>query len=123
MDPALVPLKIKQRVEYRRDFRFKSGALYTDLTGYTALAQIYDEERITKYGEFDVIWLNRIITNTAIDGDYHLRISLPEAQTILTVEDAFWDLRMIPPDVIVQPPFYPVEGKITYQISYTDDDT
>jgi hypothetical protein len=122
MDPIPTPLRIKQRVEFRRDFRFKAGTAFADLTGYNAIAEIWNDDRSIKYADFTVTWLNRVITNTALDGDYHLRLSLPEAATIRTDEDAFWDLRMEPPNLLVEPAFYAAEGKVTFVISYSDND-
>lgn len=119
---ADVPILIKQRVEFRRDFRFLAGTAFADLTGYTAIAEIWNDDRSIKYADFTVTWLNRIITDTDLDGDYHLRISLPEPLTIRTDEDAVWDLRLEPPDLITETAFYPVEGKVTFILSYSDDD-
>ena len=119
---ADLPLEIKQRVEFRRDLRFKSGDTFADLTGYNAIAEIWNDDRSIKYADFTVTWLNRVITNTALDGDYHIRLSLPEAETIRTEEDAFWDLRLEPPDLVTEPAFYPLQGKVAFVISYSDDD-
>ena len=120
MAPSVTPLSIEQRVEYRRDFRFKSGAAYADLTGYQAQAEIWNEERTIKYGTFNTVWLHRTITNTSLDGDYHLRIVLPASQTLTLYEDAYWDLLLVPPNTTVQPPFYSNRGKVTYILSFTE---
>lgn len=122
MEPLDVPLRIKQRVEFRRDLRFLSGTQFADLTGFNAIAEIWNDDRSLKYADFTVTWLNRVITNTALDGDYHIRLSLPEPLTIQAPEDAVWDLRMEPPDMNVEPAFYAAEGKVTFLLSYSDDD-
>ena len=119
---ADIPLQIKQRVEFRRDLRFLAGSAFADLTGYTAIAEIWNSRRSIKYADFTVTWLNRTITDTALDGDYHIRLSLPEPATLRSEDDAVWDLRMEPPNLQVDPAFYPVEGQVTFVLSYSDDD-
>ena len=122
MEPLDLPLRIKQRVEFRKDLRFLTGTVFADLTGFVAIAEIWNDDRSFKYADFTVTWLNRTITNTALNGDYHIRISLPEALTIQTPEDAVWDLRLEPPNMVVEPAFYAAEGKVTFLLSYSDDD-
>lgn len=122
MAAADYPLIIKQRVEFRRDFRFAVENGFADLTGYVAIAEIWNDDRSIKYADFTVTWLNRIITDVSEEGDYHLRISLPEEDTIRTDEDAVWDLRMEPPDLVTEPAFYPVKGRVTFELSFSDDD-
>ena len=119
---ADVPLQIKQRVEFRRDLRFLAGTDFADLSGYVALAEIWNDDRSVKYADFTVTWLNRTITDITPEGDYHIRISLPEPETIRTDEDAVWDLRLEPPDLTVEPAFYPIQGKVSFVLSYSDDD-
>lgn len=115
MELVRIPLLIRQRLPFRRRFRFRSGAHLVDLTGYEAIAQIWNADRTVQYEELDVVWLDR---QPEEDG-WHLRLELPEERTLEAHLNPVWDLRLIPPGDA--DPFYPInKSPVAYMQNYSD---
>lgn len=113
MKPAYVTLDVPQRANFRRKFRIRTDTGYADLTDYTALAQIWDRDRKTKYTDLTVTWLNRIITTNT---QWHLEMTLSAANTADIPEDSWWDLRLNVGDGV---PTYVMRGPVNSTITYS----
>lgn len=113
MKPAYVTLDVPQRANFRRKLRIRTGTGYADLTDYTALAQVWNRARTTKYFDITITWLNRIIsTNT----QWHFEMTFPAATAADIPEDAWWDLRLIVGDGV---PTYIMRGPVDNTITYS----
>jgi hypothetical protein len=115
---AYAPLEIPQRVGLRKLLRLRSDTQYADLTGYIAEAQIWNKERTVKYFDIQLTWLHRTIADPKTD--WHIELVLSEANSISIPEDAWWDLRLDPPDPDALA-FYPLRGPVTNDITYSGD--
>ena len=118
MDAAYAPLEIPQRVGLRKLFRLRTATNYVDLSGYNAEAQIWNRERTVKYLDITLTWTNRIITDPSTQ--WHIQLTLPEADSLSIPEDAWWDLCLEPPRSEGLA-FYPLRGPVVNSVTYSGD--
>ena len=85
VQPGTYNITLQRRADYSVLLQFKdSNDAVIDLTGYTAYAQVWNEERTTKYANFSVAYTNR--TNGQIT------ISLSDAQTATFIDELRYDV-------------------------------
>lgn len=82
MDPGKYDIRINQRATFVREI-----ILPIDLTGHLIYAQVWDEKRRKKIGNFDVEMID------ASEGHFRLKMDWPE--TTLLKKPAFWDLMVV----------------------------
>jgi len=85
VQPGTYNITLQRRADYSVLLQFKdSTSSAIDLTGYTAYAQVWNEDRSTKYADFAVVYTNR--TNGQIT------ISLTDTQTTTFTDELRYDV-------------------------------
>ena len=111
---AIIPGKKNFTVDRRADFPIKltfkdSTGSAINLTGYTVAAQVYNEDRSTKFADWTVAYTDR--ANGIVD------ISLTDTQTAtFTPSILFYDVLLTEPG---GDKFYYLEGKLFISEGYT----
>tara|TARA_Y100001938_G_scaffold149431_1_gene236199 strand:- start:1261 stop:1602 length:342 start_codon:yes stop_codon:yes gene_type:complete len=111
---AIIPGKKNFTVDRRADFPIKltfkdSTGSAINLTGYTVAAQVYNEDRSTKFADWTVAYTDR--ANGIVD------ISLTDTQTAtFTPSILFYDVLLTEPS---GDKFYYLEGKLFISEGYT----
>ena len=111
---AIIPGKKNFTVDRRADFPIKltfkdSTGSAINLTGYTVAAQVYNEDRSTKFADWTVAYTDR--ANGIVD------ISLTDTQTAtFTPNILFYDVLLTEPS---GDKFYYLEGKLFISEGYT----
>ena len=91
----------------------KAAGVPVDLTGFTVLAQVWeDERRLVKLADLTVTYVNRSLGQ--------IKLSLTRAQTRLIERSGFWDLLVIEPAGTAD---YWLEGPAVLDAGLTDDVT
>lgn len=76
---------LQRRADYDLSLQFKDSAgVGINLTGWTAYAQVWNQERTTKYADFTVTYTNRAAGQ--------IKIALTDTQTAAFPNEAFYDV-------------------------------
>lgn len=76
---------MQRRADYDLSLQFKdSNNANIDLTGWTAYAQVWNQDRTTKYADFAVTYVNRVAGQ--------IKIALTDALTATFPNEAFYDV-------------------------------
>lgn len=111
ISPATYTLRIPQRATLEESLVLRAGGNPVNLTGYTVLASIYqDEKRQVKIADLQVVYVNRA------NGAINLRLSHTVTRGI--TRDGFWDLLVIEPGGDRD---YWLEGPAKLDIGLTDE--
>tara|TARA_Y100000004_G_scaffold168023_1_gene201046 strand:- start:299 stop:640 length:342 start_codon:yes stop_codon:yes gene_type:complete len=85
VQPGTYNITLQRRADYSVLLQFKdSTGTVINLTGYTAYAQVWNEDRSTKYADFAVAYTSR--TNGQIT------ISLTDTQTATFIDELRYDV-------------------------------
>jgi hypothetical protein len=109
--PASYALRVPQRATLEELITLKAGSSAVNLTGYTVLAQIWeDERRRTKLVDLTVTYVNR--------AQGQIKLSLTRQQTRLIDRPGYWDMLVIEPGGAAD---YWLEGPAVLDQGLTDD--
>lgn len=100
---------MQRRADYSLQLQFKDSAgANLNLTGWTAYAQAWNQERTTKYADFAVTYTNRTAGQ--------ISIALTDTQTTSFPNEAFYDVLLENPSGLRG---YYMEGVIYASEGYT----
>ena len=86
--PATLNLRIQRRSDHIIDVQFKdSDGVALNLTGWTAVAQVWDKERTVQHGSFEITYVD---TTTG-----QLQLKLPFATTTSLPDESYYDVMLI----------------------------
>lgn len=109
ISPGTYNIRLQRRADYYVTLQFKdSTSAAIDLTGWTVEAQAWNQDRTTKYVDFDVAYTNRL-TGT-------VKISLTDVQTALLPDEAYYDVLLTDTAGLKE---YYLEGAIYVSEGYT----
>lgn len=109
--PATYTLHIPQRATLEEFITLKAAGTPVVLTGFTVLAQIWeDERRRVKLADLTVTYIDRALGK--------IKLSLSRAQTRLIDRPGYWDLLVIEPSGAAD---YWLEGPAMLDGGLTDD--
>lgn len=107
--PGTYNIKLQRRADYNITLQFKDSTdTAINLTGWTVAAQVWNQDRSTKYADFTVAYTNRVTGTIAI--------TLTDDQTSLFPDKAYYDVLLINPSNVRQ---YYLEGTVTVSEGYT----
>jgi hypothetical protein len=85
VQPGQHNITVQRRADYDLSLQFKdSNNANIDLTGWTAYAQVWNQDRTTKYADFAVTYVNRVAGQ--------IKIALTDALTATFPNEAFYDV-------------------------------
>lgn len=85
VQPGQYNISLQRRADYDLSLQFKdSNNANIDLTGWTAYAQVWNQDRTTKYADFAVTYVNRVAGQ--------IKIALTDALTATFPNEAFYDV-------------------------------
>lgn len=88
VSPGTYNFTLQRRADYSLLLQFKDSTdSAINLTGYTALAQVWDKGRTTKYADFSIAYTNR--------SNGQITISLTDTQTTDFPQFAYYDVLLI----------------------------
>lgn len=109
VSPGTYNITLQRRADYSVTLQFKdSTGTPIDLTGWTAAAQVWNQNRITKYADFTVTYTNRS-TGT-------IEIALSDTDTATFPNEAYYDVLLTNPSGLKE---YYLEGVIYVSEGYT----
>ena len=109
VSPGTYNFTLQRRADYSLDLQFKdSNGSAVDLTGYTAYAQAWNEERTTKSADFTIVYTNR--------SNGRIKISLTDTQTTTFPDELRYDVLLENPAGERE---YYLEGIICVSQGYT----
>lgn len=107
--PGTYNISLQRRADYSLGLQFKDGTgSPINLTGWTAYAQAWNEERTTKYADFAIAYTNRSLGQ--------ISISLTDTQTTSFPGECFYDVMLEDPSGLRE---YYLEGIIYVSEGYT----
>jgi hypothetical protein len=78
VQPATYNIRPQRRADYVLSVQFKdSTGTGINLTGWTCIAQVWDKERVNKYGDFTVTYVDRATGRVQLKLPYAITASLP----------------------------------------------
>ena len=109
IQPGVYNITLQRRADFRVLLQFKdSNENPINLTGWTAVAQIWDQGRSEKYADFQTEYVNRALGQISLFLGYQETIDLPRFTE--------YDVLLINPSGLRE---YYVEGTITASEGYT----
>lgn len=85
VQPGQHNITVQRRADYDLSLQFKdSNNANIDLTGWTAYAQVWNQDRTTKYADFAVTYVDRAAGQ--------IKIALTDALTATFPNEAFYDV-------------------------------
>lgn len=109
VQPGQHNISLQRRADYDLQLQFKdSTGAGINLTGWTVYAQVWDVDRVTKYADFAVTYINRA-TGT-------VKIALTDTQTAAFPDEAYYDVLLENPSTLRE---YYLEGIIYVSEGYT----
>lgn len=109
ISPGTYNISLQRRADYSVTLQFKdSNDAAINLTGWTVAAQVWNQGRTTKYGDFTVTYTNRSTGTVAI--------GLTDDQTTLLPDQAYYDVLLINGSGLRE---YYLEGVISVSEGYT----
>lgn len=107
--PGTYNIKLQRRADYSVTLRFiDSSNSAINLTSWTAAAQVWNQERTTKYADFTVTYTDRATGTIAI--------SLDDSVTAVLPDKAYYDVLLTNPSGVKE---YYLEGTVTVSQGYT----
>ena len=88
--PGRHDITIPQRATFRERLRLKADGAPLDLTGYQAVAQVWDRKRTAKLADLTIDWIDRDAGE--------LDLVLAHTATAAITKDGQWDLLLIQPN-------------------------
>lgn len=109
ISPGTYNISLQRRADYSITLQFKDSAnAAINLTGWTVAAQVWNQNRTTKYADFSVTYTNR---NTGT-----VAISLTDDQTALFPNEVYYDVLLTNTSGLKE---YYLEGIIYVSEGYT----
>ena len=109
VSPGTYNITLQRRADYSVTLQFKdSNNAVINLTGWTAAAQVWNQNRTTKYADFTVTYTNRS-TGT-------IEIALSDTDTATFPNEAYYDVLLTNPSGLKE---YYLEGIIYASEGYT----
>ena len=109
VSPGTYNITVQRRADYSVTLQFKdSTGTPIDLTGWIAAAQVWNQNRTTKYADFTVTYTNRS-TGT-------IEIALSDTDTATFPNEAYYDVLLTNPSGLKE---YYLEGIIYVSEGYT----
>lgn len=109
ISPGKYNTTIQRRADFVLDLQFKdSASIPINLTGWTVIAQAWNEGRTTKYADFVIAYPNRAMGS--------VRMSLAYTQTALFPDEVFYDVILVNPSNFRE---YYLEGILYVNEGYT----
>jgi hypothetical protein len=109
ISPGTYNISLQRRADYSITLQFKdSTGTAINLTGWSAAAQAWNQDRTTKYADFTVTYTNRSTGTIAI--------SLTDDQTALFPNEAYYDVLLTNTSGLKE---YYLEGVIYVSEGYT----
>lgn len=109
MQPGVYNIRLQRRADFKLALQFSDGNNNPiNLSGWTALAQVWDVRRTTKYADFTVEYTDRALGK--------ISIGLTAAQTTTFVDDLQYDVLLVNPSGFKE---YYLEGAITPYEGFT----
>jgi hypothetical protein len=109
ISPGIYNISLQRRADYSITLQFKDSTdAAINLTGWTVAAQVWNQERTTKYADFTVTYTN-LVTGT-------VAIALTDEQTALFPNEAYYDVLLTNPSGLKE---YYLEGIVYVSEGYT----
>lgn len=109
VSPGTYNITLQRRADYSVTLQFKDSTdKVINLTGWTAAAQVWNQNRTTKYADFTVTYTNRS-TGT-------IEIALSDTDTATFPNEAYYDVLLTNPNGLKE---YYLEGIIYVSEGYT----
>jgi len=109
VSPGTYNITLQRRADYSVTLQFKDSTdTPINLTGWTAAAQVWNQNRTTKYADFTVTYTNRS-TGT-------IEIALSDTDTATFPNEAYYDVLLTNPSGLKE---YYLEGIIYVSEGYT----
>jgi len=109
VSPGTYNITLQRRADYSVTLQFKDSTdTPINLTGWTAAAQVWNQNRTTKYADFTVTYTNRS-TGT-------IEIALSDTDTATFPNEAYYDVLLTNPSGLKE---YYLEGVIYVSEGYT----
>jgi len=109
ISPGKYDITLQRRADYSVTLQFKDSTdTPINLTGWTAAAQVWNQNRTTKYADFTVTYTNRS-TGT-------IEIALSDTDTATFPNEAYYDVLLTNPSGLKE---YYLEGIIYVSEGYT----
>lgn len=107
--PGTYNISLQRRADYSVTLQFKdSTGTAINLTGWTVAAQVWNQDRTTKYADFTVTYTNRSTGTIAI--------ALTSVQTATLPSEAYYDVLLTNPSALKE---YYLEGIVYVSEGYT----
>ena len=107
--PGTYNISLQRRADYSITLQFKDSTdAAINLTGWTVAAQVWNQDRTTKYADFTVTYTN-LVTGT-------IAIALTDEQTALFPNEAYYDVLLTNPSGLKE---YYLEGIVYVSEGYT----
>jgi hypothetical protein len=109
ISPGTYNISLQRRADYSVTLQFKDSTnTAINLTGWTVAAQVWNQDRTTKYADFTVTYTNRSAGTVAI--------ALTDEQTALFPNEAYYDVLLTNGSGLKE---YYLEGIIYVSEGYT----
>jgi hypothetical protein len=109
VQPGQYNFPLQRRADYDLQLQFEDSAgADINLTGWTVAAQVWNQERSTKYADFTVTYTNRVTGTIAI--------ALTDEQTATLPNEVYYDVLLTNPSGLKE---YYLEGIIYVSEGYT----
>jgi hypothetical protein len=109
ISPGIYNISLQRRADYSITLQFKDSTdAAINLTGWTVAAQVWNQDRTTKYADFTVTYTN-LVTGT-------IAIALTDEQTALFPNEAYYDVLLTNPSGLKE---YYLEGIVYVSEGYT----
>ena len=109
ISPGTYNISLQRRADYSITLQFKDSTdAAINLTGWTVAAQVWNQDRTTKYADFTVTYTN-LVTGT-------IAIALTDEQTALFPNEAYYDVLLTNPSGLKE---YYLEGIVYLSEGYT----
>jgi hypothetical protein len=109
ISPGIYNISLQRRADYSITLQFKDSTdAAINLTGWTVAAQVWNQDRTTKYADFTVTYTN-LVTGT-------VAIALTDEQTALFPNEAYYDVLLTNPSGLKE---YYLEGIVYVSEGYT----
>ena len=109
IQPGLYNFTLQRAADWSLDLELKDGnGDPVSLIGSTVSSQVWDEDRVKKYADMFITYVNR--------GLGKVKLSLTDEQTLLFPESLKYDVLLVNPSGLKE---YYLEGTITVSEGYT----